>query len=156
MKFKDFVVAGAIKVDLRAAEKRPAVREMVEGLREAGCIANEDVESIVRAIMKREEVGSTGIGKGVAVPHAKHPKVKKLIGAVARSVQGVEFNALDGQPVKLMFLLISPVDAAGPHIKALERIFTLLKNDDFCRFALASQKVSDLTDLLKEADQKLG
>jgi len=155
MKFKDFVVPGAICVDLRAEDKRPAIREMIEALRDAGTIASEDVDSILRALMKREEVGSTGIGKGVAVPHAKHPKVKKLIGSVARSVKGVEFNALDGQPVKILFLLISPPDAAGPHIKALERIFTLLKNDDFCRFALATDKPGDMMELLKEADQKI-
>jgi PTS system fructose-specific IIA component/PTS system nitrogen regulatory IIA component len=155
MKFKDFVVPGAICIDLAAEDKRPAVREMVEALREAGSIAGEDVESVVRTIMKREEVGSTGIGKGVAVPHAKHPKVKKLIGSVARSVKGVEFSALDGQPVKLLFLLISPPDAAGSHIKALERIFTLLKNDDFCRFALCTEKAVDMMELLKEADQKI-
>jgi len=156
MKFKDFVVPDAICIDLAAEEKRPAIREMVEALREAGSIASEDVEGVVRTIMKREEVGSTGIGKGVAVPHAKHPKVKRLIGTVARSVKGVEFNALDGQPVKLLFLLISPPDAAGTHIKALERIFTLLKNDDFCRFALRAEKAGDMMELLKEADQKIG
>ena len=155
MKFKDFVVPGAICTDLRATEKRPAIREMVETLADAGSIASEDVDGIVRVIMKREEVGSTGIGKGVAVPHAKHPKAKRLVGTVARSVKGVEFNALDGQLVKLLFLLISPPDASGPHIKALERIFTLLKNDDFCRFAQASGKASELMDLLKEADQKI-
>ena len=155
MKFKDFVVQGAICVNLCSEEKRPAIREMIEALRDAGSVASEDVDSIVRAIMKREEVGSTGIGKGVAVPHAKHPKVKKIIGTVARSVKGVEFNSLDGQPVKLIFLLISPPDAAGPHIMALERIFTLLKNDDLRRFALASEKTADMMDLLKEADQKI-
>jgi len=155
MKFKDFVVPDAICIDLASEEKRPAIREMVEALREAGGIASEDVESVVRTIMKREEVGSTGIGKGVAVPHAKHPKVKKLIGSVARSVKGVEFSALDGQPVKLLFLLVSPPDAAGTHIKALERIFTLLKNDDFCRFALRAEKGEDMMELLKEADQKI-
>ena len=155
MKFKDFVVPSAISIALRSEEKRPAIREMIEALRDAGSVAGEDVDSIVRAIMKREEVGSTGIGKGVAVPHAKHPKVKRIIGTVARSVKGVEFNALDGQPVKLVFLLISPPDAPGPHIMALERIFTLLKNDDFCRFALASERPSDMMELLKEADQKI-
>jgi len=155
MKFKDFVAPGAICVDLSAEEKRPVIREMVEALREAGSVSSEDVDSIVRAVMKREEVGSTGIGKGVAVPHAKHPRVKKLVGSVARSVKGVEFNALDGQRVKLLFLLISPLEATGPHIKALERIFTLLKNDDFCRFALAADKAADMMDLLKEADQKI-
>jgi len=156
MRFKEFVVPGATCAELRAVEKRPAIREMVEALRDAGTIGSEDLEGVVRAILKREEVGSTGIGKGVAVPHAKHPKVKKLVGMLARSKKGVDFNSLDGQPVKLIFLLISPPDSAALHIKALERIFTLLKNDDFCRFALASQKAEDIMELLKEADQKAG
>lgn len=154
MKFKDFVVPAATRLELKAVEKRPAIREMVESLRDAGSIATEDMESIVRAIIKREEVGSTGIGKGVAVPHAKHPRVKRILGMVARSTKGVEFNALDGQPVKLFFLLISPPDAAAAHIMALERIFTLLKNDDFYRFAMACRKVEEMMELLKEADQK--
>jgi PTS system fructose-specific IIA component/PTS system nitrogen regulatory IIA component len=156
MKFKDFVVSGAIRTDLRAAEKRQAIREMVEALSDSGSIAAEDVESIVRAVMKREELGSTGIGKGVAVPHAKYPRLKKLIGTVGRSVKGIEFSALDGQPVRLLFLLIWPPELPGQHIRALERTFAFLKDDDYCRFALASKTPGDIWELLKEADQESG
>ena len=89
---------------------------------EAKKINEKDFESIVEAILKREELGSTGIGRGVAVPHTKHPSIDKLIGTVAISEQGVNFDSLDGEKVHLLFLLVSPPDRPGDHLRALENI----------------------------------
>jgi mannitol/fructose-specific phosphotransferase system IIA component (Ntr-type) len=153
MKFADFVSREAIRAELQAGEKESVIREMVTALLEANKIDQEQYESIVRAILKREELGSTGIGRGVAVPHTKHPSVDELVGAVAVSSRGVEFDALDGDKVYLLFLLISPPDRPGDHLRALENISRQLRNDDFCRFLKQSKNSDDVWQLLEEADQ---
>lgn len=154
MKLKDFIVEKAICPDIQAVDKKSAIRELVTAMADAGSVSPSDVDGLVKAIMKREEVGSTGIGKGVAVPHSKHTCVSGLTGTVGRSLKGVEFSALDGKPVNIIFLLVSPPDSTGPHIKALEYIFSLLNDSDFCRFMMAAEKKKDIVDLLREADQK--
>src|SRR5512140_208408 len=105
MKFADFIRVQAIKADLAAADKDSAIEELVGGLVAANEIAAGEQESIVKAIMKREELGSTGIGRGVAVPHTKHPSVSRLIGTVGVSSEGIDFNSLDGEKVQFFFLL---------------------------------------------------
>lgn len=152
MKFADFVSPEAIRADLKSDEKEGVIREMAEALLEAGKISAGELESIVRAIMKREELGSTGIGRGVAVPHTKHPSVDQLIGTVAVSTQGVDFDSLDGERVQLLFLLISPPDRPGDHLRALENISRQLRNDSFCRFLKQSKSAEDIWQLLSEAD----
>src|SRR3972149_2274854 len=94
MKFADFVCPKAIRADMAAADKEGAVREIVQALLDAGKIEPGEKESIIKAILKREELGSTGIGRGVAVPHTKHPSIDKLIGTVAISDHGVNGDSL--------------------------------------------------------------
>src|SRR5271154_4901374 len=106
MKFSDFVSSPAIRAELKADDKEGVIREIVDALLAAGKISGEEVQSIVKAILKREELGSTGIGRGVAVPHTKHPSVQRLVGTVAVSGEGIDFNSLDGEKVQLFFLLI--------------------------------------------------
>jgi nitrogen PTS system EIIA component len=106
----------------------------------------------VEAILKREELGSTGIGRGVAVPHTKHPSIEKLIGTVAISEEGVNFDSLDGEKVHLLFLLVSPPDRPGDHLRALENISRQLRDDTFCKFLKQSKKPEDVWQLLEEAD----
>src|SRR5690606_39826687 len=95
------------------------IREMAGALMQSGSISDDQFDSVVEAILKREELGSTGIGRGVAVPHTKHPTVDRLCGAVAVSQDGVEFDSLDGEKVHLLFLLVSPPDRPGDHLRAL-------------------------------------
>ena len=102
--------------------------------------------------MKREELGSTGIGRGVAVPHTKHSSVDSLIGTVGVSAEGVEFDSLDGEPVQLLFLLVSHPDRPGDHLRALENISRQLRDDTFCRFLKQSKSAGDIAQLLEEAD----
>src|SRR5947209_2700283 len=97
MKLTDFVNAAAIVPDLRATTKEASIRAMVESLVTAGTIKKDDQEGIIAAILKREELGSTGIGHGVAVPHTKHPSVDRLVATVALSKTGVDFAGLDGE-----------------------------------------------------------
>ncbi len=152
MKFADFVLAEGVRADLDAEDKEDVIREMVQSLLDAGGIEEEEFESIIKAIMKREELGSTGIGRGVAVPHTKHPSVDKLVGTVAVSGEGVDFQSLDGEKGHLFFLLISPPDRPGDHLRALENISRQLRDDTFCRFLKQSKTADDIRQLLEEAD----
>ena len=152
MKFSDFVERKAVKADLTAHTKEGVIRALVQSLLDAGKIAPAEQEGIVKAILKREELGSTGIGRGVAVPHTKHASVKQLVGAVAVSHDGVDFDSLDGEKVHLLFLLISPPDRPGDHLRALENISRQLRDDTFCRFLKQSKQPGDVWQLLEEAD----
>ena len=152
MKFADFICRDAILAQLTATDKEGAIREMVQALCSAGQVETEESESIVKAILKREELGSTGIGRGVAVPHTKHPSVDRLVGTVAVSGQGVDFASLDGEVVHLFFLLVSPPDRPGDHLRALENISRQLRDDTFCRFLKQAKTTEDIQQLLNEAD----
>ena len=152
MKFSDFINAKAIRAELKAVTKEEGIRELVQSLLDAGELDADQYDDIVAAIMKREELGSTGIGRGVAVPHTKHPSVQKLVGTVGVSEEGVDFDSLDGERVQLFFLLISPPERPGDHLRALENISRQLRDDTFCRFLKQSKTPQDINQLLQEAD----
>lgn len=152
MKFADFITTGAIKAELEASTKEGVIEEMVQSLLDAGEIDGDQRDDIIAAIMKREELGSTGIGRGVAVPHTKHPSVQKLVGTVGVSEGGVDFDSLDGERVQLFFLLISPPERPGDHLRALENISRQLRDETFCRFLKQSKTADDIHQLLQEAD----
>lgn len=152
MKFSDFVSTDAVRSHVEAESKEGVIREMVRALVDAGKIASADEESIVKAILKREDLGSTGIGRGVAVPHTKHPGVTRLVGTVAVSQKGIDFESLDGEPVQLFFLLVSPPDRPGDHLRALESISRQLRDDTFCKLLKAARDPAAIQQLLEEAD----
>lgn len=152
MKFVDFISSDAIRTSIDIDSKEHVIRAMANALLESGKIAKDEHEGIVEAIMKREELGSTGIGRGVAVPHTKHPSVTELVGTVAVSEEGVDFDSLDGEKVHVLFLLVSPPDRPGDHLRALENISRQLRDEDFCRFLKASKTPEDIWTLLLEAD----
>jgi len=152
MKFSDFVSEKAIRVELTAYDKEGVIAELVDSLVSSGAIKGDEKDSIVQAIMKREELGSTGIGRGVAVPHTKHPSVEELVGTVGVSTEGVDFTSLDGENVQLFFLLVSPPDRPGDHLRALENISRQLRDDTFCRFLKLAKTPEDIQQLLEEAD----
>jgi PTS system fructose-specific IIA component/PTS system nitrogen regulatory IIA component len=152
MKFSDFINVQAIRSELTSDDKEAVISELVQSLLDAGEINAEEKDAIVSAIMKREELGSTGIGRGVAVPHTKHPSVNKLVGTVGVSNDGVDFESLDGERVQLFFLLVSPPERPGDHLRALENISRQLRDDAFCRFLKQSKTTDDIKQLLDEAD----
>jgi len=154
MNLSEFVVTEAIIPNLEATSKDTAVQAMVASLKDAGAIPPGDEESIVAAILKREELGSTGIGNGVAVPHTKHPSVDRLVATVAISTEGVDFASLDGEAVYILFLLVSPPDRPGDHLRGLENISRHLRDQTFCKFLKQSKTVEDIVELLEEADNK--
>jgi PTS system fructose-specific IIA component/PTS system nitrogen regulatory IIA component len=148
----DFIVPGAILPGLQVKTKDAAIRGMVKSLVDAGSIQAADLESIVAAITKREELGSTGIGRGVAVPHTKHPSVDKLVATIALVKEGVDFASLDGEDVFILFLLVSPPDRPGDHLRALEKISHHLRDNNFCSFLRQANTTQHVLDLLDEAD----
>lgn len=152
MKLTDFVVQKAIIPELKATTKEEVIREMVSSLKNVGSISSEDEEAVVAAILKREELGSTGIGNGVAVPHTKHPSAEELVATVAVSRNGVDFSSLDGEDVFILFLLVSPPDRPGDHLRGLENISRHLRSPDFCNFLKQSVTSKDVWELLSEAD----
>lgn len=152
MKLTDFVVRDAIVPDLKVENKEQAIRGLVASLKGAGVVPAGDEDGIVAAIMKREELGSTGIGRGVAVPHTKHSSVGRLIATVAICHEGVDFASLDGDAVHILFLLVSPPDKPGDHLRGLENISRHLRSETFCNFLRQARTQGEVWDLLREAD----
>ncbi len=152
MKFAEFVCTEAISADLLAEDKRGVIREMTQALVDAGRIAQDDYESIVNAMLRREELGSTGIGRGMAIPHTKHPSVDGTIATVGVSRNGIDFASLDGEPVYVFFLLISPSDRPRDHLRALETTARPLRNESFSRFLRQAQTAEEIKQLLDDSD----
>ena len=155
MKFSDFIQVDSIRTHIDATDKEGVIREMVKSIQDAGGIPESEYEGIVKAIMRREDLGSTGIGRGIAVPHTKHPSVDRLVGTVAISPEGIDFCSLDCEKVTLFFLLISPPDCPGEHLRALEHITRQLKDEAFCKYLKQSRTKEDILQLLEEADNNV-
>ena len=109
--------------------KEAVVREMVGALHAAGHFRAGDVDEIVKAVLRREQLGTTGIGRHIAIPHSRHPAVDRLIGTMALSRDGLPFDSLDGEPVYVFVLLVSPQDRPGDHLRALENVVQTMKDD---------------------------
>ncbi len=163
MRMRDFIVREAINPNLQADSKEKAIREMVENLRAVGYFKGADVpagtvvtsagpEETVKAILKRELLGSTGIGRGVAIPHAKQPGIDKLIGTMAISKAGVPFESLDGEPVFVLVMLISPQDRPGDHLRALENVSRCLRDDSFVKALRQAQTADEVWKILGDQE----
>ncbi|HMB95443.1 MAG TPA: PTS sugar transporter subunit IIA [Tepidisphaeraceae bacterium] len=153
MKLKDFIVTDAIVAELKAGDRDGAIRELVQSLAATGALTDETAEEVVTALVNREQNGSTGFGKGVAVPHVKHAKIKKMVGTIGRSATGLDFAALDHQPVYSVVLLLSPDNQPQQHLQAMNIVFSNLQKDIFRRFLRQAATKQAISDLLDEADQ---
>jgi fructose-specific phosphotransferase system IIA component len=139
-----------IRIPLRATTKDELLEELVNVCADCNDIA--DRQDVLRAVREREAVLSTGIGHGVAIPHGKSAAVSELRMAAGRSAAPVDFDALDGEPVSLFFLLVGPESAAGPHIKALSRISRLVRQDEVRQRLIAAQSAEEFLQALQEAE----
>jgi PTS system nitrogen regulatory IIA component len=154
VKILDFLNEKAVAVNLKSQDKTNVIKELTDLLVQAGEIKPKDKEAVVKVLLNREALGSTGIGQNVAIPHGKCDFVKELVGAFGVSKTGIKFDSLDGEPAYIFFLLLAPVESSGPHLKALARISKLLK-DKFFRDSLKNaQSEKELLKTIREEDDR--
>jgi PTS system nitrogen regulatory IIA component len=151
LKILDFLSANAIAAELVATTKKDVLEELVALLSKEGKV--KDAKATVEVLIEREKLGSTGIGQGIAIPHAKTDQASQVVAAFGLSRRGVQFDALDGEPVNIFFLLVAPPDAAGLHLKALARISRLLKDKFFRQALRETHTAAEILKLIKDEDQ---
>lgn len=151
MRIMDFLSEKNISVDLKAKNKREVIEELVDQLIDGGQVS--DKKKMVQILLEREELGSTGIGQGIAIPHGKSETVKELTAAFGLSRSGVAFEALDGEPVYIFFLLVAPEGTAGAHLKALARISGLLKDKYVRKKLMAAATPAEIVKIIQEEEK---
>lgn len=152
MKFSEFVCHDAVTTSLSAVSRDGVIAELIDALVAAGALSADHRDSVVAATIAREELGTTGIGNGVAIPHAKHPAVDRVVATVGVGNEGVDFGSLDGRSTRVFFLLVSPPDAPQDHLHALETVSRYLQEDFFRQFLSQAQTSSAILEVLSEAD----
>lgn len=153
MKISELVCFEAIIPELKSSDRDGAIGELVDALGKAGRLGGATTAEVKKSVIKRENEASTGLGRGVAVPHVKFAKLKDAVVAIGRSGSGIDFVSLDKQPVYSVILLLSPVNDPDKHLQAMENIFRHLQHDNFRKFLRQSQTLEQIKDLIKEADE---
>jgi mannitol/fructose-specific phosphotransferase system IIA component (Ntr-type) len=152
MKLSDIIVPQAVISQLASTTRDDAVSELIGAMARAGAIADDRVEDITGAILAREAQATTGIGNGVAFPHARIKGVKKAVGVIGCSSEGINFDSLDGQPVNVVLLLLSNADDADEHLQAMETIFRHVQRQAFCNDLRACCTQDEIVALVEKAD----
>jgi nitrogen PTS system EIIA component len=153
VKLTDLIPRSAILPELKAKDKKGAIHELVQACRKAHEGEKFNVPDIVEAIVAREKTGSTGIGSGVGIPHAKVEGVKHLVGAFGRIHPGLDFNAVDGEPVQLVFLILAPPSLGDPYLQILRKIMGAIKKPNFVKFLKSVKTAKDIEDVFKEVEE---
>ena len=153
MKLSDIMVGEAITPELIATTRDEVIAELAEALASAGAIPATKTAAVIEAVLARESQATTGIGKGVALPHAKIKGLKHPVGTIGRSSAGVEFSALDAKPVYSVILLLSSPENPDEHLQAMEAIFKHVQRDMFRKFLRQSESREAIVDLIQEADE---
>ena len=151
MTLPDILSADSTLVDLKGETKEDIIAELVDTLAVDDAISDRD--KVLQAVLEREKIMSTGIGDGIAIPHGKSDAVETLVAALGTQRRGVDFEALDGEPAYVFFLLVSPANVSGPHIKALARISRLLKNDDFKKKLIAAETAAEIIEIIETEER---
>lgn len=154
MRFSDLICSAAVISECEATDRNGVIRELIRSLADQGAIDAEDVETVARSTISRENQGSTGFGKGVAVPHVKHACIKKMIATIGRSSAGVDFAALDRAPVYTIVMLLSPASAPEEHLAAMEKIFRYLQREKFRRFLRQAETTEAILEVIADADEQ--
>jgi len=153
MKLSDIMASEAIVPELKGTTRDEVIAELVEAMVSSGAIAKSKAPAVIEAVLERESLATTGIGKGVALPHAKIEGLKHPIGTIGLSGAGVDFSALDAKPVYSVILLLSSPDSPDEHLQAMEAIFKHVQRDMFRKFLRQSESREAVVDLIKEADE---
>lgn len=154
LRLTSIVDPAAVAVPLVATERDAAITELLDSLVRSGAAPLAIRDELVARVLDRERRGSTGFGKGVAVPHVKHKLVTKMSAAIGLAPRGIDFNSLDRQPVYSVVLLLSPEDRPEEHLQAMEVVFKNLGKDTFRRFLRQSTTVEQVCELLAQADSQ--
>lgn len=152
MKLRQLVADAAIIPRLAAATRDEAIAALMDGLVASGAVKPDRRDEYLKAVIQREKKGSTGVGQGVAIPHMKSPHASSISVAVGVSAAGLDFAALDRQPVYIVFLVVSPEHKPEEHIDAMHLIVTTLGQPQFRRFLRQATSIQDVVTLLEEAD----
>ncbi len=152
MKITEFLDKKGIKIGVESTEKEDVLKEMVDVLANVKDLG--DKKGIVKALIDRENLGSTGIGQGIAIPHGKTDRVDGLVAVLGISQKGVNFEALDGELVYILFLLVAPKETAGPHLKALAQISRLLRDVYFCELLRRCKSAEEVYELIRKEEDK--
>jgi len=147
MEIADLLTPDAVMAHMKAASKKQVLQELAQRAAQVTKLAE---RRIFETLMEREKLGSTGMGQGIAIPHGRVPGVEKMTGLFAQLDQPVDFDAMDDQPVDLVFLLLAPEDAGADHLKALARVSRLLRNQAVCEKLRAAPQPATLYALLTE------
>ncbi|MHC4981889.1 MAG: PTS sugar transporter subunit IIA [Planctomycetota bacterium] len=153
MKLADVIVADAIIPELRSKTRDEAIEELIDSLSQTGAIPKKLLDESKKAVLARENQATTGIGRGIALPHAKVEGMKKPVGTIGRSSEGMDFSALDAKPVYSLILLLSDPDNPDEHLQAMEVIFKHVQRDMFRKFLRQSETKEAIIDLVLEADE---
>jgi PTS system nitrogen regulatory IIA component len=151
MKILDALPKEAILVDLKAIDKKGVLEELVIPVAKIAGISSEE---LVKVLMERERLGSTGIGHGIGIPHGKIRGLESLILGFGRSQKGVDFDSMDGLPAHIFFLLITPENSTGLHLKLLARISRILKDDLFKDKLLHATSRDEIYSIIKEEEEE--
>lgn len=149
---KDILDRQLIISELAARDKKGVIEEFARVLHAAGKV--QDEQELSRVLLERESLGSTAIGEGIAIPHAKLPFLREMVVAFGRSTEGVDFQAVDGKPARLFFLLVTPDDNPGEHLRTLARISRILKNRGLRDELLKAGGPDDIRRLIAGEDGK--
>lgn len=152
MKLSDILSDDHVIIPLKSSDKEKIIAEMVDNLYNRKKISNRD--KILKAILDREKVMSTGVGDHVAIPHGKAEGVKDIVASLGIAASDVDFHSIDNKPVRLIFLLVGPPDKTGPHLKALSRISRLMHREEFRKKLLRSKTAKEVMNIIQEEEQK--
>lgn len=155
MSFADLLPEKSIIFQLDATNRDEALFEILTRFQENELLEPGSFDELSGKLIEREELGSTGVGSGIAVPHTKHKQFSKPVLCIGRSEKGVNFGALDGEPVYLFFMLLSPDKNNTDHLKALTFISTALRDEFFCKFLKNASSEDEMQETVKEMDEKI-
>ncbi len=154
MKLLDFIPRKGISASLKAADRKGVVNELAALLKKAHPTGKINVQDVATAVLEREtKVGSTGLGGGVAIPHARVDAVQDVVGVFGRTVKPLDFSAVDGDPVSLFFLIVSPASMAKEYATALEKVAHAIKRPNFCKFLRAARTAREIEEIFKDAEE---
>jgi len=151
LELTEFISPQLIKLELSSTQKVDAIKELIDLLDKAGFLT--DADAFLKSVLEREKVGSTGIGKGIAIPHSRTATVREVVVAVGRSKEGIEFEALDSRPVHLIFLIAAPIESGGLYLKALARLSRLLRYQEFRNELMEAKTAEDIIKIISSEEK---